>query len=531
LEHCYNIRLDYLSSFQRLVSHVIEGHHRLNPFFMAGYRGNLFSDERLAAYKEVLQDNGMPVVEDHIAYGDFWEEPARVACEAWLEKEDDYPDAIICANDTMALAVMGVLEEHHIDVPGEVIVTGFDGISMVDYCTPRLTTARVEHEEVVAHIFDLLLEIRNNPHTAPHYVVVPSHIRRGETCGCSPVQVRRTNQHVLDLCRRMDKERLHINNTLQVLTELTEGHSVMEVLERLETLIARITRGDFYLYVNKEFCNHTDIPIGRHFKDNDMLLMVAKTADKYIIPLREISPWDSGKMPDQIWTGSDQTLLLPFHWQDEVYGYMALQYYEQGLDYERLNDFIMTIAQVLGTVRKLSQLHEMYIRDSLTGLYNRRGFYGELDLQMEQLEGQNPQIFLVSADLDKLKQINDHHGHGEGDVAIKAVATALEEVVGENGFCARFGGDEYVAAVLGREECFSDDYIAQFRENLQTWLDHWNEEQNKPYTLGASVGAILKPIKNVEEIDELMKQADDNMYNCKERHHAIRESVRSSEVS
>jgi diguanylate cyclase (GGDEF)-like protein len=326
----------------------------------------------------------------------------------------------------------------------------------------------------------------------------------------------------------MDKERLHINDTFQIMTRLTEGHSVMAVLEDLEGLVSRITKGDFYLYVNKEFCHHTDIPVDKHFRDNDMLLLVAQTSGKYMIPLREISPWDSGKFPDQVWTGSDQTLLLPFHWQDEVYGYMALQFYEQGLDYERLNDFIMTIAQVLGTVRKQSQLHEMFIRDALTGLYNRRGFYGELEQQMQQLEGEDVRILLVSADLDKLKQINDRFGHGEGDVAIKAVASALEDVVGEKGFCARFGGDEYVAACLDRAECFDADCVADFRQNFQKWMDRWNEQQDKPYTLGASLGIIAGEMKSVEEIDGLMKQADDNMYHCKERHHAIRESIRSS---
>lgn len=43
LEKCFNIRLDYLSCFKRLVRHVIEGHHRHNPYFMAGFKGNAFS--------------------------------------------------------------------------------------------------------------------------------------------------------------------------------------------------------------------------------------------------------------------------------------------------------------------------------------------------------------------------------------------------------------------------------------------------------------------------------------------------------
>lgn len=144
LDKCFNIRLDYLSCFKRLVRHVIEGHHRHNPYFMAGYKGNAFSEERLDAFVEVLEENGMPVVQEHIAYGDFWGKPARRICEQWMERTDDFPDAIICANDTMALAVIDVLEENGYHVPEDVIVTGFDGIELIKYCIPRLTTGRVD---------------------------------------------------------------------------------------------------------------------------------------------------------------------------------------------------------------------------------------------------------------------------------------------------------------------------------------------------------------------------------------------------
>ena len=52
--------------------------------------------------------------------------------------------------------------------------------------------------------------------------------------------------------------------------------------------------------------------------------------------------------------------------------------------------------------------------------------------------------------------------------------------------------------------------------------DAWNQAENKPYELGASTGVILEPIHDVDDIDELMKKADDNMYDCKVRHHSIR---------
>ena len=133
---------------------------------------------------------------------------------------------------------------------------------------------------------------------------------------------------------------------------------------------------------------------------------------------------------------------------------------------------------------------------------------------------------MASVDLDHLKMINDNYGHGEGDVAIKAIADALSEAAGDKGICARFGGDEYVALCLWKAEDVPEDFVSQFEKRLQSWIDNWNMTEHKAYVLGASTGIIMEAIHDVNEIDELMKKADDNMYDCKVRHHSIRASRR-----
>ncbi|MCI7061797.1 MAG: GGDEF domain-containing protein [Lachnospiraceae bacterium] len=526
MEHCFNIRLDYLSCFKRLVHHVIEGHHCLNPYFMAGFRGNSFSEERLNVFKEVLQENGMPVVQEHIEYGDFWSEPARRICEKWMEKTDDLPDAIICANDTMALTVINVLEEHGYRIPDDIIVSGFDGIELINYCTPLLTTGRVDQEEIARQIVLILDKVEADPDTVPRPITVPFHIMGGESCGCNPVKRRTSNQYVLDVYTRMDQKQIHMDHIFQMMTEFTEGHSMMGVLKQFDKSLPDISTGDCLVFVNKEFCNHTDIPISRQFKEEHLLLILQKKRNKYTVPLLEVEKHYINTILQELWGENRQILLLPMHWQSEVYGYVALENGHRVVDYERLKDFMMTFSQIMGTVRNQSQLYEMYIRDALTGLYNRRGFYGELEQRMKELEGEDRKIFLASVDLDHLKMINDNYGHSEGDVAIKAVADALLAAVGEKGICARFGGDEYVAICLWGNEDVPKHFVRMFHHRLQEWIDRWNEREKKQYSLGASTGVILEQIHDTGEIDELMKRADDNMYDCKERHHSIRSSRR-----
>ena len=529
MENCFNINLDYESTFKRMVIHVIEEHHPKNPFFMAGYAGNDFSDERLEVFKEVLQANGLPVIPEHIAYGDFWEAPAKAACERWMENKEDLPDAIICANDIMALAVYNVLEEHGLRIPEDVIVTGFDGIKLIEYFEPRLTTARADLEEIAAQILKIV-RLTGDGGCTPYSVTVPFHLQRGESCGCEIKKAsdnfHTSNRFVMDIYNQMTHERLHMNENMKMMTRLTEGHSMMAVLKELQGYMAQITEGNMCLYVNHDFCQYTDIPVSKSFgKDGIMLLMEQKDGE-FSNSLKEFT---REQMEAGCYIGLDSkkdTLFLPLHWQDEEYGFIVLDYTEQGFSYERLNDFMMMLAQILGTVRKQSQLHEMYIRDALTSLYNRRGFYGEFHQQMEEYADQPKMIFLASVDLDHLKTINDIYGHGEGDVAIKAIGSALEKAIGENGICARFGGDEFVAARIWPKSETPERFPQIFQERLQGQINSWNQENQKEYKLGASTGAILEDITQVSEIDMLMKQSDDNMYDCKDRHHRIRSDIR-----
>ena len=155
VEGCFNILLDYDSSFEKIVRHVIEYHGCKKVNFVAGFRGNEFSDARIEIYKRVLSENGISVDDNRIGYGDFWEMPTRRLCEQWFEDINDLPEAIICANDIMAITVLNELNNRGIKVPEDVIVTGFDGLELGQYCSPKLTTAKDDVMQLGKHIREL----------------------------------------------------------------------------------------------------------------------------------------------------------------------------------------------------------------------------------------------------------------------------------------------------------------------------------------------------------------------------------------
>ena len=89
--------------------------------------------------------------------------------------------------------------------------------------------------------------------------------------------------------------------------------------------------------------------------------------------------------------------------------------------------------------------------DYLTALYNRRGFLRELEHRLQLPETQDMILTLFAMDMDRLKTINDVYGHHEGDTAIQCLAQAILKATEGKGICARYGGDEVVAILQGRD--------------------------------------------------------------------------------
>ncbi|MCR5292360.1 MAG: substrate-binding domain-containing protein [Eubacterium sp.] len=107
---------------------------------MAGFKGNPFSIQREEVFKKILADNNIPFDDSMISYGEFWADPTREATKEIL-KRDVIPDAIICANDIMAINVSAVLQDNGYRVPEDVMVSGFDGFEEVFYVSPKIATS------------------------------------------------------------------------------------------------------------------------------------------------------------------------------------------------------------------------------------------------------------------------------------------------------------------------------------------------------------------------------------------------------
>ncbi|MDH4262610.1 MAG: diguanylate cyclase [Spirochaetia bacterium] len=90
-------------------------------------------------------------------------------------------------------------------------------------------------------------------------------------------------------------------------------------------------------------------------------------------------------------------------------------------------------------------LKELSMRDGLTGLFNKRKFEETIKKEFLKAARENTKLSLLMIDIDFFKKYNDHYGHLEGDICLKSVALAIDNVFqGTTGIAARFGGEEFV---------------------------------------------------------------------------------------
>jgi two-component system cell cycle response regulator len=171
-----------------------------------------------------------------------------------------------------------------------------------------------------------------------------------------------------------------------------------------------------------------------------------------------------------------------------------------------------TIRYTHGRLSLQRTLLQMALRDDLTGLHNRRGFIALATQHLAWARDTGQHLVMFFADLDGLKWINDHFGHGEGDRAISLTATCIRETFRKFDVTARLSGDEFVALIMEEPGRSAETICHRLQMNLADCAG-----ADSPYKLSLSVGmAHFDPDKPVT-LEELMKQADTALYQHKRR--------------
>lgn len=168
----------------------------------------------------------------------------------------------------------------------------------------------------------------------------------------------------------------------------------------------------------------------------------------------------------------------------------------------------------LKDVTKVKQAKEIIKElqlDPLTKIYNKQTITSYAEKIFE--EGKNENVALIIMDLDHFKPINDAFGHLTGDKVLAETGSILQEIVGENGYAGRYGGDEFLLIFFDvKDEIMLRGILHSILIKIRSAFAGRFDDINVTCSLGASVYP-----KDGTTYDELFKKADFGVYRAKDK--------------
>lgn len=504
-----------------MVEHFIVKHGAKDIVYVSGATFRPEGAIRYKAYCDAMEEYGLLVKQENIYNGSFATEGGQEAAYAMLKRKE-LPKYIICANDAMAVAIIDIFKEHGIRIPEDVKIAGFDDSELCELQNPSLTSINKNQHYAGYHaVKEILAQIEGQPPKKYH---IPCELIIRHSCGCFV----REKYDVNLLKDRYVHSQVQMQRTADIVRNMSAEYSGMEkpedLVEATKKYIVELGMKQFYLCL----CER-DALFTKPEKDLtgtvDLSQMNTDYTEEIQIPLayedgvfRQYGRFPKGMVLPKECTersGGNFYVVVPVYYQRWCYGYCVCGNSHFPLDSGMFYACIMSIGIGLENIRKwmllkdtVNRLNDMWIYDTMTGIYNRAGFYYHAEQMFLALKTLNEKVFFAFVDLDGLKQVNDNLGHEAGDNLIREMAEAMKMTVTEDRLAMRYGGDEFV--MFGR--CKNGETEESILKELHNNMEIRNQNNSYPFQLKASIGISIYEAKNVEKLEKMIELADKKMY-------------------
>jgi diguanylate cyclase (GGDEF)-like protein/PAS domain S-box-containing protein len=230
---------------------------------------------------------------------------------------------------------------------------------------------------------------------------------------------------------------------------------------------------------------------------------------------------NSGRQDEAFYAEMWRSLIEKGQWSGEIWNrgkdgevYAAMETISAVLDADgQVQQYVALSYDITRIKENEQQLKRIAHYDLLTGLPNRVLFADRLNQAMAQSHRRKQMLAVVYLDLDGFKVVNDRHGHDAGDELLTVLAARMKKALREGDTLARLGGDEFVAVLLDLPDAEACEPV------LARLLEAAGETaQVGDYGLrvSASVGVAFYPQADEMTADQLLRQADQAMYEAKQ---------------
>lgn len=528
-DNYHTVLIDDENSFEPMIKHLVEDHHFKDIFFVSGIEGHPDAVKRLACVKRVLAGYGIELTDDNLFHGDFWRNNGDVIVDTILDRRDGkLPEAIVCANDYMAIAVCHSLQERGFEIPKDVVVTGFDDISEVSYTIPTISSVRIDIKEMAVTACKMFLDLKDGKQI-DRYEYIPAIAVPRQSCGCSESSNKTLTDAVRNYFTAWTRQRHEFLESCFMSLDTEIAQNIEEMNQSLATYIGiNDYYRDFFIVLNdydwssienEEMHGYTDtVRVRTAFVDTEL-----KKKVNIAIPRKEL-------LPDEFISDEPKAyFVIPLHFQKASFGYAVIDFFPGGTLSGFYESMLISICNSLEHMRAalrnealINKLSSMSITDVLTGLKNRHGFELETHRMYNLVQTENRTMAIIGLDMDGLKIINDTFGHPEGDFALCTLADAIREASFSDEIGFRVGGDEFQVLALD----YSENSVQKFLKRFTSYLEEFNRTSVKPYNVCASYGYCICTATAGFTLTEWLAKSDDRMYAMKEKNKPTRKILK-----
>ncbi len=501
----HDVSIDNYSVMKKLVEHLILVHGARLFHYISGPFANQEAVIRYQAFRDALEEHGIPFDEERRMYPGFFRSYDGVrAIEEFAESGLEMPDAFVCANDSMALTAMSRLQDLGYRVPEDVMVTGFDDILGARNSSPALTTVKRPLYVSGQKACEMLLALMNGEEQ-PQSIDLETEPVFTESCGCHGEDAESIREFRREMYQRMTSTYTDVHMLNRMIAGLAGVENIEECVEVIKTMLRAIECQDFNLCLVKDWeTTYSVSPVedeGIGYPERMTAPLVWKDGEG-----KSITTYESRQLrPEPYTTGGNISYYLPLHFDRRILGYYIISNTDFPINTIHCHTITMCIGNAIDNLSKLNVL------DPLCGIYNRNGLNHNAEYVFQEAVRNGTELTILFIDMDGLKNINDTYGHKEGDAALKGISDSIRGCCRAVDVCSRIGGDEFV--VIGRGTGLAEKFEERFNQKLETV----NEQLAKPYRLSASVGVITVVPQESDSLPELIQKADEVMYEVKKR--------------
>ena len=507
--------------------HVIEVHGKKKICILTGPKDNNISEMRLSIYLDEIRKHGLDVLPEHIVYGDFYYFSGDNLAKQIASGEIEKPDAVICASDTMAIALIDRLNKLGISVPGEVIVVGFDSSDEGAINITTVASSEPSDREMGAKAVDFLRsKIEPEAEIVPYRQELKTKFHPASSCGChldSNYVMKRFRKSVYISSYNMADEEIVDDVSLgtfmegYVLEGFTASRTAEECIKNIYEYCDLLRPYDnFYLCLKENWQDMDDVTYEGYPEKMRTVIARSRVGEEDFVGGSDKDSFETALMHPKLHEAREKAAVFyfsPVHFDGALLGFAVLQ--RKLSEHPNINliyrNWLRYVNNALEMTRSKERLQMLSVRDMMTGAFNRRGMYEEYKAMLNSATTEDS-LFVAVADMDGLKYINDTYGHSEGDFGIKTVCDTLQSITGKNEICVRSGGDEFFLIGIGK---YNSDEEATRSRIFNEALDNASAKAGKPYKISASIGCVLFKYCHDVSLDDALSEADERMYRYK----------------